>query len=258
MIAYVHRIVRDGYLTYRALFNWTAPLIFSTTLFLSPLLQLVFFVYLGRYAGHGDERFYLSGVALYGATGPCVYGGIMAISNERRYGTVSAVLLSPRRRLDTIAIRGLPYVVLGAAVVISTLTVGGTIFGEDFLVHEPAVCVLAALLAPLACTCFGLALGALGLRWRDVFIIANVACAFVLLCSGCVVPDHLIPGAVRLLGRFLPLSHAVDGLRAGGLRDAGGALANELLVAAGWLMVACVLFRVFEFHGRKSAALDLI
>lgn len=258
MRPYLQRSVRDASLTYRALFNWTAPLIFSTTLFLSPVLQLAFFVYLGRYSGHGSERFYLSGVALYGATGPCVYGGIMAIANERRYGTVPVVLLSPRRRLDTIIIRGLPYVVLGLAVALSTLTVGGLLFGDALLLEEPAVCALAAIVAPLSCTCFGLALGALGLRWRDVFIIANVACAIVLLCSGCVVPDHLLPGVVRSCGHVLPLSNGVDALRAGSLSAAGNAIFDEVLVAAGWLLSAYCLFRFFEFQGRKSAALELI
>src|SRR5690349_1026073 len=91
-------VLIGGALSYRALFNWTTPPMFIGTLLVGPLLQLLFFVFLGRQLGVADDRFYLLGNAVISSSTACVYGGTMAVANERRYGTLGAVLLSPRHR----------------------------------------------------------------------------------------------------------------------------------------------------------------
>ena len=57
-------VVIGGALSYRALFNWTTPAMFIGTLLVGPLLQLLFFAFLGRELGVADDRFYLLGNAV--------------------------------------------------------------------------------------------------------------------------------------------------------------------------------------------------
>ncbi len=106
-------VVVGGSLSYRALSNWATPPMFVGTLLVGPLLQVFFFVCLGREPGVADDRFHLVGNAVPAASASCVYGGTMAVANERRYGTLGAVLLSPRHRIPLWAGRALPYVLNG-------------------------------------------------------------------------------------------------------------------------------------------------
>ncbi|MCZ0980104.1 ABC transporter permease [Streptomyces diastatochromogenes] len=122
-------LVVGGAISYRALFNWTTPPMFIGTLLVGPLLQVFFFVFLGRELGVADDRFHLVGNAVLAASASCVYGGTMAVANERRYGTLGAVLLSPRRRVPLWLGRALPYVLNGLFVSAFVLTAAALVLG---------------------------------------------------------------------------------------------------------------------------------
>ena len=253
-------VVIGGGISYRALFNWTTPSMFIGTLLVGPVLQLLFFVYLGRQLGVADDRFYLLGNAVLASSTACVYGGTMAVSNERRYGTLGAVLLSPRRRAPLWFGRALPYVLNGLVVSGFTLTVAALLLGLP--VPADSVPALAAVLlaAAAACSAFGLALGALGLRFRDVFLVSNVASSALLLLTGANVPRGTLPQWMRTAGEALPLTHAAAAAR----RAAAGRgldmslLGAELAVGAGYLVLAVVLLRLFEYGSRRRATLDVL
>ncbi|MET9932084.1 MULTISPECIES: hypothetical protein [unclassified Streptomyces] len=121
-----------GSLSYRALFHWAAPPMFVRTLLVGPLLQVFFFVHLGREPGVADDRFHLVGNAVLAASASCVCGGATTVANERRYGTLGAVLLSPRHRIPLRAGRALPYVLNG-------LFVSAFVLAAATLVPGPAV-----------------------------------------------------------------------------------------------------------------------
>ena len=82
-----------GVISYRALFNWIQPGIYVTTMLGSPLFQILFFTYLGRYTNGGNDDFYIVGNAVQVAAMSAIYGMTMGIANERQYQT-----LSPQRR----------------------------------------------------------------------------------------------------------------------------------------------------------------
>ncbi|GAA3394051.1 ABC transporter permease [Streptomyces roseoviridis] len=249
-----------GALSYRALFNWTTPPMFIGTLLVGPLLQVFFFVYLGRELGVADDRFHLVGNAVLAASASCVYGGTMAVANERRYGTLGAVLLSPRHRVPLWAGRALPYVLNGLLISAFVLAAAATVL--DLPVPPGAVpgLGLVLLLGAVACSAFGLALGALGLRFRDVFLVSNVASSTLLLLTGAAVPRETLPEWMRTAGELLPLTHAADAARrltAGDGLDAG-LLAAELLVGAGYAVLAVTLLALFERGSRRRATLDVM
>jgi ABC-2 type transport system permease protein len=109
-------------------------------------------------------------------------------------------------------------------------------------------------------TAFGMALGAIGMRARDVFFSSNLVYFLMLLVCGVNVPLNRLPGWLATIGRALPLTHGIEaarGIVAGhSLAHVQGLLLDELAVGAVWGLVAVLLFRVFEAEARRRASLE--
>lgn len=249
-----------GVLAYRALFNWTTPAMFAGTLLAGPLFQLLFFAYLGRQLGVADDTFYIAGNAVLAASVSCVYGGTMAVANERRFGTLGHVLLSPRSRTVMFLGRALPYALNGLFIAGFTLGAGALLLG--LRVPAAALPGLAAALGAgaLACGFFGLTLGAIGLRFRDIWLVSNVAVSLLLLLTGVNVPIERLPGWMRAIGEALPITHAARAARelvAGG-RLPVAEVGTELALGLGYAVLAAALLKVFELESRRRASLDTL
>ncbi|BCY06182.1 ABC transporter permease [Actinoplanes sp. L3-i22] len=251
-----------GVLAYRALFNWTTPAMYVGTLLAGPTFQLLFFAYLGRQLGVADDGFFILGNAVLAASSACVFGGTMAVANERRYGTLRHVLLSPRSRTVIFWGRVLPYAGNGLLIAVFTLLMGVLLLGLRIPLAALPGLALALAAGSLACGFFGLTLGALGLRFRDVWVVSNVSAALLLLLTGVNVPRDNLPPWMISVGQALPITHAAEAARllaAGrGLGAAAPALGRELLVGAGYALLAAVLLRVFEAESRRRASLDTL
>lgn len=262
MTALFRLIGVGGVLAYRALFNWTTPAMFVGTLLVGPLFQLLFFTYLGRQLQVADDRFYIVGNAVLAASLACVFGGTMAVANERRYGTLGHVLLSPRSRTAVFLGRALPYA--GNGLLIAAFTLAGGALLLDLPVPLSALPGLALALGvgALACGFFGLVLGALGLRFRDVWLVSNLSAALLLLLTGVNVPAETLPAGLRAVGQALPITHAAEAARllAAGepFAAAAPALATEFAVAVGYAVLAAVLLKIFELESRRRACLDAV
>jgi ABC-2 type transport system permease protein len=255
-------VVVGGLLSYRALFNWATPAMFAGSLLAAPTMQMAFFAVLGRHVGTADDTFYVVGNSVLAASIPCVFGGTMAIANERRYGTLSAVLLTPGPRVALWTGRALPYAANGVIVMLFTLGVGNMVFDLDLPAGTVGALLPVLLLAALSCSAFGLALGAVGLRVRDVFLLANVVSASMLLLSGANVARDSLPPVLRMAGGVLPLTHAVEAARSITVDGVTGAawpgIAAEAVVGIGYILLAVVLMRYFESASRSKNALDVL
>lgn len=251
-----------GVIAYRALFNWTTPSMFVGTLLAGPLFQLLFFAYLGRQLGVADDSFYIVGNAVLAASLSCVFGGTMAVSNERRYGTLGHVLLSPRSRTAVFLGRALPYAGNGLLIAAFTLSAGAVLLGLRIPLAALPGLVLALSAGALACGFFGLTLGAIGLRFRDVWVVSNVSVALLLLLTGVNVPAEQLPAGMRAVGAALPITHAAEAARrlvAGeGLSAALPPLGGEVAVGLAYAVLAAVLLKIFEAESRRHASLDTL
>ncbi|MEV0898331.1 ABC transporter permease [Actinoplanes sp. NPDC049802] len=249
-----------GALAYRALFNWTTPAMYAGTLLAGPTFQLLFFAYLGRQLQVADDRFFIVGNAVLAASTACVFGGTMAVANERRYGTLGHVLLSPRSRTVVFWGRVLPYAGNGLLIAAFTLFMGVLLLGLRIPVTAVPGLALALAAGSLACGFFGLTLGAVGLRFRDVWVVSNVSAALLLLLTGVNVPRGELPDWMIAVGQLLPITHAAQAARllaAGrGLEAAAPVLGRELLVGAGYAVLAALLLKVFEAESRRRAGLE--
>jgi len=249
-----------GLISYRALFYWISPWQYIPTMLAAPLFQILFFVYLGRSTGVGSTSFFVVGNSIQICSMAGIYGMTMAISNERQFQTLSPILATPSNRLAIFLGRGLPVLITGFQTTCFGFLVSALILGFRPDPGSLPLLAVAVVVTAASCTGFGMALGSVGLRVRDVFLISNIAYFAVLLVCGVEVPLSQLPGGVRAMAQFLPLTH---GIAAGRLlaagRGGGTAVADillELAVGVAWAAFAYLLFRYFERSGRRTGAFD--
>jgi ABC-2 type transport system permease protein len=249
-----------GVTSYRALFNWITPWVFFPTLVVYPLFQTLFFAYLGRFADVQSDRFFLIGNTFVAIALTGFFGMGSAVANERRQQTLASVLATPASRLALFLGRAVPSVVTGVIVASISFTLGALILRVHVSAHSAALIVLAILVSSFACTAFGLCVGSLGLRGRNVTLFADVVAGSLLLVAGANVPVDRLPDWLRTIGSGLPVTHGIEAARrlAGGatLADSTAPLLAELAIGTVYFAVGLAMLRIFEHQGRKSASLE--
>ena len=189
-----------------------------------------------------------------------VFGMTMAIANERWFGTLPSLLATPANRLALFSGRALPFVANGVLVSAFGFAVGLLLL--DFELAPGALPGLACvvLVTVASCTGFGLLLGSIGLRARDVFFISNLFYFLMLLLCGVNVPLDALPGWLAAVGRALPMTHGIEAARAvaagAPLRAVDYLVAREALVGAVYVAAAYAMLRLFEAEGRRRATLE--
>jgi len=260
MTAAVRVFVVGGGISYRALFNWISPGMYVTTMLGSPLFQILFFVYLGRYAGSQDDSFFIVGNAIQIAAMAGIYGMTMGIANERQYGTLQPLLATPANRLAIFTGRALPFVANGILVSLFGFAMSWLLL--DFRPADGSLPGLALAIAVTTCSCvaLGMLIGSIGLRARDVFFGANLVYFLMLLVCGVNIANDDLPNWLGAIGRCLPLTHGIEAARqiAAGtpVGDVSGLLWTEAGIGLAYATAAYVLFRVFEAEGRRRASLE--
>ena len=249
-----------GAISFRALFAWIRPWVYVPTLLVGPTTQVLFFAYLGRTAHLENDSWFVVGNALQSASLAALFGMGFAIDGERWMQTLSAVLATPANRAALFLGRAVP-VLLNAAVSATTGFVGGALLlgFRPPLDALPALALL-ILLASFACTGLGMAIGAIGLRMRDVPIFSNLTLAVLLIFCGVNIPLDKLPYWMHLTADGLPVTHAIAAAR----RVADGASLDsvstpifvELALGFAYLFAGVALLRLFEAQGRRTGALD--
>jgi ABC-2 type transport system permease protein len=249
-----------GLIAYKALFNWLKPAIYIPTMLGSPLFQIFFFTYLGRFSGVQNDAFFVVGNAVQACAMSSIYGMTMTIANERFFGTLAPLLASPANRLALFLGRALPVIVNGLVVSIFGFCVGLVFLRFHLAVGQIPALAAVLLVTVTSCTCLGMLLGSIGLRARDVFFISNAVYWLMLLLCGVNVPLSALPGWMQGLGNALPLTHGIAAARTiasgGSLSQVGGLVAAEFRIGALYGMVAYGLFRLFEVEARRRATLE--
>jgi ABC-2 type transport system permease protein len=249
-----------GYLSYRALFGWLNPYMYTMTLLIPSLTTLAFFVYLGRAAHVANDAYYVSGNALLAAASPSLFGMAAAIAGERGAGTLGLLVGSPARRPLIFFGRALPATANGFIVSAWTFVIAGLLFH----VHVPASALapIAATIIITAFSCVGIGLfnAALGLRWRETGVLGNLLLYVLLMFCGVNVPLSRLPGWLSTMAQGLPVTHGAKAVRAlvGGasFSHVGNLLLAEIAVGACYAIVGVVALKVFEHEARARATLD--
>jgi ABC-2 type transport system permease protein len=249
-----------GAISFRALFSWIRPSVYIPTLLIGPTTQVLFFAYLGRTAHLESDDWFVVGNAVQSASLAALFGMGFAIDGERWTQTLSAVLATPASRAAIFLGRALP-VLVNAAVTAASGFVGGALF-LHFRMPWSAVPSVALLLlvASFACTGLGMLTGAVGLRMRDIPIIANLSMAVLLIFCGVNVPLDALPGWMHAVAEWLPVTHAIAAARSVAAGASLGSVGNDVLIelALGtvYLVAGLALLRWFELEGRRTGTLE--
>ena len=249
-----------GLLSYRALFNWIRPITYATTMLGSPLFQILFFAYVGRFSGLRDDEFFVVGNAVQVSAMSGIYAMTLTIGNERQFGTLAPLLATPANRIALFFGRAMPVIVNGLFVSAFGFGVGLAFLHFDLAAEEVPALAAVVLVTVTSCTCLGMLLGSIGLRARDVFFASNLVYFLMLLFCGVNIPIETLPAALEAVARVVPLTHGIEAARdvanGASLGDVAGLVGIEAAIGAAYAAVAFALFRYFEVQGRRSAALE--
>jgi ABC-2 type transport system permease protein len=250
-----------GITAYRGLINWLSPWIFIPSLVVTPIFQILLFVYIGRAAGVQSDEFFVIGNAIQYASIPCIFSMTHAIAGERFQQTLAYLLVSPAGRLPLFLGRALPVILNAMFVAAFSLLVAGLIMRIDVPVSSwPGILVVIGV-ASFSCTGLGLITAAVGLRVRETAVLNNIIFGLLLIFTGANVPLDVMPGWMEAIGRSVPLTHAIEAARdlANGapVTDVSGLLATEFVIGVVYTVVGYLALRFMEYSSRKRASIQI-
>lgn len=249
-----------GYISYRALFGWLNPYMYSFAVLLPALTQLAFFVYLGRAAHVASDTYYVAGNALVAAAVPSLFGMAQAVAGERYSHTLALLVVSPANRTALFLGRALPATVNGIVVSAWTLAIAALLFGISVPGRAIAPLGLAVAVTSFACVGLGLFNAALGLRWRETGVLGNVFLYALLLFAGVNIPLDRLPHWMSTVAQGLPITHGAKAVReliAGApFAHVAPLIGAEALVGVCYSLVGLAAIRLFELEARRGASLE--
>jgi ABC-2 type transport system permease protein len=250
-----------GLTAYRGLINWLSPWIFIPSLVLTPIFQILLFVYIGRAAGVQSDEFFVIGNAIQYASIPCIFSMTHAIAGERYQQTLAYLLVSPAGRLSIFLGRALPVVVNGMFVAAFALLVAGSILRIGIPTSAWPAILLVICVASFSCTGLGLITAAIGLRVRETAVLNNIIFGLLLIFTGANVPLDEMPGWMEAIGRSVPLTHAIEAAReianGASLADVSGLLATEFAIGVVYTILGYGALRFMELSSRKRASIQI-
>jgi ABC-2 type transport system permease protein len=250
-----------GLTAYRALINWLSPWIFIPTLVITPIFQILLFVYIGRSAGVQSDSFFVIGNAVQYASVPCLFSMTNAIAGERWQQTLAYILVTPAGRLPLFLGRALPVIVNAMFVAAFSLVVSGLIVGIHVPLSAWPGIALVIVVSTFACTGLGLICAAVGLRVRETAVLNNVIFGLLLIFTGANVPVRQLPGWMQAISDRIPLTHGIRAAReiAGGasLGHVSGLLLTELAIGVVYMAVGYYGLRAMERSSRRRASIQI-
>ena len=250
-----------GLTAYRGLINWLSPWIFIPSLIVSPIFQILLFVYIGRSAGVQSDEFFVIGNAIQYASIPCIFSMTNAIAGERYQQTLGYLLVTPAARLPLFLGRALPVIGNSMFVAAFSLLVAGLLVGIDVPLSSWAPIAVVLLISVFSCTGLGLICAGIGLRVRETAVLSNIIFGLLLIFTGANVPLDELPGSMQAVGERVPLTHGIQAARrvadGSALTDVGGLLATEFVIGVVYTFLGYQLIRLMEHASRKHASLQV-
>jgi ABC-2 type transport system permease protein len=249
-----------GLMSYRALFSWLRPSVLIPTFLISPIFQILLFVYLGRAAHLASDSFFVIGDAIQFAALPCLFAMGNTIADERQAQTLSLVLVTPAARLPLFLGRSLPVIANGFVVSVFALVVSAVMFHITVPLAAVLPMGLAIVVCSVSCTGLGLVNAALGLRVRETAVTSNVILGLLMIFCGVNIPLAKLPHWMSATAAYLPLTHGIAAARslaAGAPPSAvAGQIGVEFLIGVAYAVIGLLLLRAFEDESRRRSTLD--
>jgi ABC-2 type transport system permease protein len=250
-----------GLTSYRALFYWLSPTIYIPSLLVAPIFQILLFAYIGRSAGLQSDLFYVTGNAIQYASIPCLFAMSQLVSGERYQNTLSAILVSPAKRMPLFVGRALPVMANAAFVSAVAFTAGCLILGVSLPSGSIPGLAVVIVVASFSCTGLGLINAAVSLRVRENAVLSNVIFGFLLIFTGANVPLDTLPSWMSAISGWLPITHGIEAARriadGASLSDVSGLVAKEAALGTVFAVLGYGLIRLMERQAHRRASIEV-
>ena len=191
-----------------------------------------------------------------------VWGSGNALQAESYYGTISAVVAAPQSLAAVIMGYGLANMIFGMpalAVCIGT----GYAFGAETMITHPLAAVISLVALYACCLCIGLGFGGVFILSRQSNALSNFLQGPIYLLAGFYVPRDALPEWLQRVSDLLPISHAIEAIRAttlsgASLADVAGQLGATAVTSAGFLLVGVAGLRRLDDVVRRRGTMDLL
>lgn len=184
-----------------------------------------------------------------------------ALQSDAYHGTLPSILAAPSNRLAVVLGYGLGDFVLSAPSVLVTLLVGLG-FGASFDVTHPLLALVAMALVFISALAIGVACSGLFILSRNANPLANFLQTPVHILAGFYFPRSALPDWLEPVGGLLPITHALEALRASALDGAGWAATFDeivitLLASAAFFVLGIWSLRRVDHELRRTGSLNL-
>jgi ABC-2 type transport system permease protein len=231
------------------------------TVFIIPLTQMVFFVFVVRLGGGSTSsvQFTALGNAIATVTYSAVFSVCQTTDNEKQQGTMEHLLVSPANRFAMYLGRGLIPILISLATATVGIVYAVELFGVPLASSSIPSVAVSVVLTAFAMVGFGLLLGGVALYLRTSIILGNIFLFIGLLLSGVNFPASQLPLALQYIGYGYPLTWGLLAVRDSVAGDPLGTTAIVwgivALAAAVSYGLAIGLWEVFERRALSTGSI---
>jgi ABC-type polysaccharide/polyol phosphate export permease len=258
----MRNFIVQAYTNYRGLFGWISWFSYLTTVFLRPVIMVITYLILGRFAGSPEViQHYAIGIAVYSMPVIVLPGIAQCYTYDRSGGTLAFFYVTPASRLISYLSRPLLHYPNALFSFTATLFAAWVTVGLNLAPVNWTGFVISVLVTAASVTALGQFLGTFAIIFRDWTNVQAIATGLLLVLTGVIIPITLFPTGIRIFLWLLPMT---NGLVAVQQTFAGGALSSvinyiifEALIALGYTVLGYMGFRLFEKAAKKRGTLDL-
>ena len=247
---------------FKALFSWLSPQMWLTQVFMLPLFEMAFFVYLAKFVEPSTAN--IAYIAVGNAMQTASFSSIFAVANltseEKWQGTLIPLIATPANRFPLFLGRATFQILNGIATIAVGFIYATYIYGVDMSNANFLALSLVIVITSLAMTGFGLMLGSVGLFMRTAMIIANVFLFVGNLLCGVNFPITLLPFWLQPVSYVIPMTYGTSAARAAvlgsNILQLTPILMQEVVTGLASIVVGYLLFIGFEKLAVRRGTLE--
>jgi len=252
----------QAYSTYKGLFGWLSWPSYISNVFLRPILLVLMYSILGRFAlDPARAQMFAIGITGY-AMAFILMGGItQSYAGEREGRTLAFIYVSQVNRHVNFLSRAILHYPNALLSFIATVITAWLVVGLDFSAVNWAGFVSAVLITAASITAFAQFSGIFSIVFREWFNTNALANGVLFALSGVIIPISIFPTFVQEIARSIPMTNGLSVIRAtfigAPFSEVSGSILREALTGIGYYTIASFGFVLFERVVKQKGTLDL-
>lgn len=257
----MNRFLKHVWYSFKAHYGYLNPIDYLLFMIVHPLLQLIFFSLLVRYAyGSDDITPWIIGNSFLMASGSAVFVIGTLIRSEKFQGTLQYVLLTPLNQLGIFISRALFYIVEILIKLIIGFLFGWLIFGFTIdvdMIPQLSFCIITGVISGIT---FGLLIGPFALIIDDIHMFLNCIEQVLIIFTGALFTIEKLPKILQPLHKFMPLSNSIKITRSIISRELNSVTSElffDLILSLCFLLAGFMIFKIILHIAKSRATLNV-